>query len=70
MEEPSVLLQLVGELPLFKIVDFLIENKGLDFTKEQIADGTGLSRASVFNYWEELEGRGIIKTTRKEGKTT
>jgi|SRR3989338_10019933 len=70
MAEKSLLLQLTGEMPLFKIMDFLVDNKGLDFTKEQIADGAGLSRASVFNYWNELEGRGIVKITRKEGKTT
>ena len=69
MKEKSLLLQLTGEMPLFKILDFLVDNKGLDFTKEQIADGAGLSRASVFNYWQELEGRGIVKVTKKEGKT-
>ncbi|MBI2147669.1 hypothetical protein HYU19_04290 [Candidatus Woesearchaeota archaeon] len=70
MAEKSLLLQLTGDMPLFKIMDFLVDNKGLDFTKEQIADGAGLSRASVFNYWPELESRGILKATRKEGKTT
>lgn len=70
MAEKSLLLQLVGELPLFKIMDFLIDNKGIDFTKEQIADGAGLSRASVFSYWHELEMRGIVRATRKEGKTS
>ncbi|MBI1970305.1 hypothetical protein HYS47_01015 [Candidatus Woesearchaeota archaeon] len=70
MAGKSLLLQLTGEMPLFKIMDFFVDNKGLDFTKEQIADGAGLSRASVFNYWDELEGRAIVKITRKEGKTT
>jgi len=69
MTDKSLLIQLVGEAPLFKIMDFLVDNKGLDFTKEQIADGAGISRASLFNYWNELESRGIIKVTRKEGKT-
>src|SRR3989344_6236138 len=70
MTEKSLLIQLVGEAPLFKIMDFLVDNKGLDFTKEQIADGAGISRASLFNYWNELENRGIVKATRKESKTT
>ena len=70
MTEKSLLIQLVGEAPLFKIMDFLVDNKGLDFTKEEIADGAGISRASLFNYWNELETRGIIKFTRKQGKTS
>ena len=69
MKEQSFLLQLTGDLPLFKIVDFLVENKGMDFSKTDIAKGSGISRASLFNYWEELEKHGIMKVTRRFGKT-
>ncbi|MEK6963985.1 MAG: hypothetical protein AABX70_06145 [Nanoarchaeota archaeon] len=69
MKEQSLLLQLIGDLPLFKIVDFLVENKGMDFSKTDIAKGSGISRASLFNYWEELEKHGIMKVTRCFGKT-
>ena len=67
--EKSLLLQLTGDMPLFKIVDFLVDNKGMDFTKKDIAEGSGIARASLFNYWPELEKRGIVKITRKFGKT-
>ena len=69
MAEKSLLLQLVGDLPLFKIVDFLIENKGLDFTKKDIIEGADLSRSTLFNYWGELEKRSIVRVTRTFGKT-
>lgn len=69
MKERSLLLQLTGEMPLFRIIDFLIENKGMDLTKKDIAENAGISRASLFNYWPELEKRGIVKVTRKFGKT-
>ena len=69
MKEKSLLLQLTGEMPLFKIVDFLVENKGMDFTKKDISEGAGIARASLFNYWPELEKRQIVKVTRKFGKT-
>lgn len=69
MKEKPLLLQLTGELPLFKIVDFLVENKGLDFTKKEIIKGAEISRASLFNYWQELEKQGIVKVTRTFGKT-
>lgn len=67
--EKSLFLQLTGEMPLFKIVDFLVENKGIDSTKKDIAEGSGIARASLFNYWPELEKRQIVKVTRKFGKT-
>ena len=69
MKEKSLLLQLTGDMPLFKIVDFLVENKGMDFTKSDIANGADISRASLFNYWNQLELHGIVKVTRQFGKT-
>ena len=69
MEEKSLLLQLTGDMPLFRIIDFLVENKGMDFTKTDISEGAEISRASLFNYWKELELHGIVKVTRQFGKT-
>ena len=69
MEERSLLLNLTGEMPLFKIIDFLLENKGMDFSKSDISKGAEISRASLFNYWNEIEKHGIIKVTRSFGKT-
>lgn len=69
MEEKSLLLNLTGDLPLFKIIDFLLENKGMDFSKTDISKGAGISRASLFNYWNEIEKHGIVKVTRSFGKT-
>ena len=68
MEEKSLLLSLTGELPLFKIIDFLLENKGMDFSKSEIAKGSAISRASLFNYWPEIEKHGIVAVTRQFGK--
>jgi len=67
--EESLLLKLTGSSPLFKIIDFLIENKGMDYTKKDIIEGAGISKASLFNCWQELERNGIVKITRKFGKT-
>lgn len=69
MKHKSLLLQLTGEMPLFKIIDFLLDNKGMDFTKSDIAKGADISRTSLFNYWRYLEIHGIVKITRKFGKT-
>ncbi|MBI2546803.1 hypothetical protein HYV81_06515 [Candidatus Woesearchaeota archaeon] len=69
MKEKSLLLQLTGEMPLFKIIDFLLDNKGLDFSKTEIAKGSGISRASLFNHWEQIEKHSIVDVTRRFGKT-
>jgi len=54
---------------MMRIVDFLIENKGFDYSKEEIAKGSGVSRTTLFKYWERLENFGIVKVTRTYGKT-
>lgn len=67
--ERSLLLNLTGDLPLFRIIDFLLENKGMDFSKSDIAKGAEISRASLFNHWTEIEKHGIVQVTRSFGKT-
>jgi len=67
--ERSLLVRFLGENPVFKIVDFLIENKGMDLSKKDIIEGAGISKATLFNYWEQIEEQGIVTVTRKFGKT-
>jgi len=69
MEEKSLMIKFLGENPVLKIVDFLIESKGLDMSKKQIIEGAEISRASLFNYWEQIEKQGIVIVTRKFGNT-
>ena len=67
--DKSLLIKFMGENSIFKIIDFLIENKGLDFSKKQIIGGAGISRASLFNIWPKLEEQEIVRVTRQFGKT-
>lgn len=67
--EKSLLIKFLGENPVFKILDFLIENKGIDLSKKEIIEGAGISRATLFNHWEQIEEQGIVIVTRKFGKT-
>ncbi len=68
MENTSLLVNLIPSIK-FKIIDFLLDNKGMDYTKTDIAQGANISRASLFNYWNNLERYGIVKVTRRFGKT-
>ena len=67
--EKSLLVQFLGENPTFRIVDFLIENKGIDVTKKDIIEGSGISRATLFKVWLQLETQEIVLVKRKFGKT-
>lgn len=67
--ERSLLVKFLGENPVFSIIDFLIENKGVDVTKKEIIEGAGISRAALFKYWRQLEEQEIVVVTRRFGKT-
>ncbi len=69
MHRGSLFHLFTGDTPLFKIIDFLVDNKGLDFTKKDIAEGADISRASLFEYWPQLERNDVVKPTRRFGKT-
>jgi len=68
-KEVSVLVEYFGEHPLVKIIDFLIENKLFDYSKKQIMEEAEISKATLFKYFPKLEGAGIVKVSRRFGKT-
>ena len=69
ISDTSLLIKFLGENPIFKIIDFLIENKGLEVTKKEIIEGAGISRASLFKCWPQIENQEIVLVKRRFGKT-
>jgi len=67
--EKSLLIKFLGENPVFRIIDSLIESKGIDVTKKQIIELSGISKSAFFKYWKQIEEQEIVQVTRKFGKT-
>ncbi len=67
--EKSLLIQFIGDTPTIRIIDFLIENKGMDYSKKDISDGARISKATLFKYWNKITQFGVVKETRRFGKT-
>ena len=68
-KEKSVLVEFLGDTPLARIIDFLIEKRPFDTTKEEIITETGISRNSLFKIWKKIEEYKLVKITRKIGKS-
>ena len=68
--EKSLLVEFLGDTPLIRVMDFLIENSIFDYTKTEIADNADISRASLYKIWPALEKYEIVKESRKIGNTT
>ena len=52
-----------------KVLDFLIENRSFDYSKEEMAEGSGVSRPTLYRIWPTLERNGLLEETRKYGNT-
>ena len=54
---------------LAKVLDFLIENRAFDYSKEEVAEGSDISRPTLYRIWPALKRNGLIEETRKYGNT-
>ncbi len=68
-KDESVLIKYLGNHPIIKIIDFLLENRLFDYSKKQIAEGSGIGKVTLFKYWKKIEEIGIVKVSRTFGKT-
>lgn len=66
--EKSMLLQTIGDTPQNRMLDFLIEGRGLEYSITDIADGCGISRPTVYKILPKLLKEGAVKITRKIGR--
>ena len=70
MDEKPLMAELFGESATTRIIDFLLEKRPFDTTKEEIIRGTGVSRNTFFRAWERMEKFGLAKKTRTIGRAT
>lgn len=63
--DKSAFLEILGNSPEIKAIDFLIEGKGLEYTKIDVAKACEISTPTLYKIWQHLERNGIVKPTRK-----
>ena len=68
MENKTVFLEIFGESPILKVLDFLIVNDDFDYSMIDIAKFSGVGYATLKLFWNKLEKNKIIMQTRKVGK--
>ena len=52
--------------PLLKVLDFLMDNESFDYSKNEIAKSTKLSKATLLRMWPKLEVLGLITTVDRD----
>lgn len=69
-ENTSLLIEFLGENTLTRVIDFLLEKRPFDTTKEEIIKETGVSRNTFFAVWETIEKYRLVRKTRTIGRAT
>ncbi|MBI2574794.1 hypothetical protein HYV82_02830 [Candidatus Woesearchaeota archaeon] len=68
MEAKTAFLQIFGESPVLKVLDFLIVNEDFDHSMTDIARHSGVGYSTLKLFWGKLEKGGIVRQTRAVGK--
>ena len=66
-ENKSIFLEYFGDYPLMKVLDFLIESRGMDYSMTEIAKNSGVGWTSFSEIWPRLIKKDIVIFTRKIG---
>ena len=64
----SIFVEIFGESPLIKVLDFFLTFPSFDYSKTQVADEVGISRITIDKIWKELIKKEIIVKTRAIGR--
>ena len=67
MNDKSMLLETIGTTIENRILDLLIEGRGIDYTKKDIAEGCSISRPTLYKIFPKMVKDGVVKSSRVIG---
>lgn len=68
MEEESVFLQVFGDSPKLRVIDFLIVHSDFDYAMKEIAVKSCVGYSTLRLFWRDLIKNNIVEFTRTLGK--
>ena len=68
MENKTIFLEIFGDSPTLRVLDFLIVNEDFDYSMTDIASISGIGYSTLKLFWKKLEENNIVKQTRIVGK--
>lgn len=69
MENESIFIEVFGNNPIMKVIDFLISFQMFDYPLTEIAKNSEVSYSTLQTFWEKLERNNIVIKTRRIGKS-
>ena len=69
MKQESVFIEVFGNNPIIKVLDFLITFQAFDYPLTEIAKNSRVSYSTLQTFWEKLGRNNIVIKTRRVGKS-
>lgn len=68
MENKTAFLQIFGDSPILRVLDFLVVNEDFDYSMTDIANLSEIGYSTLKLFWPKLEKENIVVNTRTVGK--
>jgi len=69
MKNESIFIEVFGNNPIMKVLDFLITFQLFDYPMTEIAKNSEVSYSTLQSFWSNLERNNIVIKTRRVGKS-
>ena len=68
MSDTTVFRVALGDSPVIRVLDFLIEGRGLDYSLSDIAENSKVGWTTLHRIWGKFVKTGLVKPTREIGR--
>jgi len=68
MKEITIFREALGDSPVIRVLDFLIEGRGLDYSLTDIAENANIGWMTLHRIWNNLLRLNIVVPTREIGR--
>ena len=68
MNEITIFREALGNSPVIRVLDFLIEGRGLDYSLSDIAENANIGWTTLHRIWDKLLKYKMVVPTRKIGR--
>lgn len=68
MEETTIFREVLGDTPVIRVLDFLIEGRGLDYSLTDITENANIGWTTLHRIWDRLVQLKIVVPTRQIGR--
>lgn len=69
MDGQTAFIEVFGNTPLMRVLDFMITYQAFDYSLTEIAKNAGVSYSTLHLLWPKLARNGIVVKTRRVGKS-